>query len=182
MKKINPQIYSFVIVVVLVVCGFYILEKGQQSRDITQDLTKSRFIILKTITNPVGQTIYVATYNYCPALAQKFPDDKERGISCIPTCGSESDDACYFFEYELFTQKPRVIAKYKSEKDWLILSLIKFKDENTILLTTREEFLENTTDAYYHSRIYTKELNIDNGKITTVDIKELDTEDGNDGP
>jgi hypothetical protein len=162
MKTIIKNKYFVTTVLVAVVIILLLVQSNKDSKDIAKEIERSDFSIIKSIEAPNIWPVYLAAKNTCGLNSS---DDQ-----CIIECGYGDLSPCYFFNYDRLTQKPHVIATYYSEDDALYQTLMKFKDRNTLQFITRKDFIATSSDS--HFIWYTKELNVQSGKITTVKEEE----------
>ncbi len=164
MKKFlkNKSIICFIVIAVVIILVVSIGD--DKSKDITRDIEKSNFTIIKPIEAPNMYPVYLAVYNSCNGKASS-------GNGCTTECGFGDLDPCYFFNYDQITHKPHVIAKYYSHDDALYQTIMGFRDSNTIYFNTGKFFVATSSD-YSHYIFYTKELDLRSGKITTVKEEE----------
>lgn len=145
--KCKPLFTLLVIVLLASVVFFYYISRPI---DIIKEIETSRFVVIMPITqSDGGPPVYLATYNKSE-------------------CGYGSFEPCYFFKYNEYesSNKHSVIGTYYVYDEGFYQNSLKFKDRNTIQFMTIKYFTSTSTDSY--SVIYTKELDIQRGKITTV--------------
>lgn len=161
-SKTKKVLYLIIIIFLIFFVAIFFFEKTIKPEGVTRDIEESNFIILQTITDPfTGKIVYVAADNSCLGYNLANKDD-----GCSVSCGDSTINACYFFEYESFTQKPRVLGAYWGSAGWPILPLLKFKDKNTILITTREDLGPGGLGSDTHYKIYKGEFDTRTG--TTI--------------
>src|SRR5688572_5652064 len=124
--KTNPVV---ALMVLLLLAVTFAVIAGNTPKDITRDIERARFTIIKPIVMPNVWPVYLAAYNTCD------PSNSNEE-QCTIECGFGDLDPCYFFAYEPWSQKPRVIAKYHSRDDALYQTLMGFKDHNTLQFKT----------------------------------------------
>ena len=162
MKKNNRIILTIVIIILAISAVSYLFNKNKKV-----NIEAGNYSIIDVLSNRNTYPIYVASYNTC----NHNQSDKKDKVQCIIVCGFGDHNPCYFFNYDLYTQKPTIIAEYYSKEDSLYQTSIKMKDNNTIQFVTIKPLpTKSPGDSHYVT--YLKELDIRTGKIVIADQKE----------
>lgn len=161
MKTFNKNIIVTALTILIIAVS--IMVNYSSSKDVAKEIEGSDFTIIKSIESPNMWPVYLAAKNTCNTNSSQN--------QCGIECGFGDLYPCYFFNYDQLTQKPHIIATYYSKEDALYQTMMGFKNRNIIQFVTRKDFAATSSDS--HSIFYTKELDLQTGKITTV--KESET-------